>query len=362
MLVNTLKIVFLIFVSSAFLSCKGQGKAEPKLTEKNTFAVGKIVAKIDNSIWVIFQDSKMNYWFGSNGKGVYHFDGNQLKQITTENGLVDNTIRGIQEDKLGNIYIETPVGISKYNGATFTTLKPIISPSNKWILEPNDLWFKYNANDVYRYDGDSLFELKLPRKDLKKAFGIDVKGVPFESNNNSPYAVYGLNKDKDGNIWLGTATAGVFRFDGNSFLWIAENELSTLPDGRVPGVRSMIQDKDGYFWLSNFISKYSIEPNTLKYKKVNTLDTFDNETKERSLYFNSGLSDKNGDLWMTTYSGGVWKYDGKTVLNFTINNGNVNVLLITIFQDKNGMFWLGSDTDGVYTFDGLKFEKFDQNY
>jgi hypothetical protein len=49
---------------------------------------------------------------------------------------------------------------------------------NQWRLEPNDLWFGYNANDLYRYDGDSLFELKLPRKDLKKAFGIDTN-QPF---------------------------------------------------------------------------------------------------------------------------------------------------------------------------------------
>jgi hypothetical protein len=63
-------------------------------------------------------------------------------------------------------------------------------------LNPSDLWFGYNADDLYRYDGDSLFELKLPRKDLKKAFGIEPEGVPFKGLNNTPYAVFGVNKDK----------------------------------------------------------------------------------------------------------------------------------------------------------------------
>tara|TARA_R110000868_G_scaffold390234_4_gene659818 strand:- start:2142 stop:3230 length:1089 start_codon:yes stop_codon:yes gene_type:complete len=359
MSLHTLKIVFIIFVAGTFLFCKGQEKTELKLTEVKTSGMGKIVSKLDHKIWVIFQDSKGNYWFGSNGKGLYYFDGKKLLQITTKNGLIDNTIRGIQEDKLGNLFIETPNGISRYDGISFRTLKPIISPNNKWKLEPNDLWFKYNANDVYRYDGDSLFELKLPRKDLKNAFGIAVEGVPFEANNYSPYAVYGLDKDKDGNIWFGTITAGAFRYDGKSFLWIAEKELSTLPDGRVPGVRSMIQDKDGYYWLSNFKSKYSIEPHALTYKKIKAVAISEDVAKDKILYFNSGLSDTNGDLWMTTYGGGVWTYDGEKLANFEINNGIETVLLISIYQDNKGILWLGTDNDGVYKSNGKTFEKFE---
>jgi len=350
---NPIKIFLLIIISSTFLSCKGQEKTEPKLTEERNPGIGKIVSKIDDRICVIFQDSKENYWFGSNGKGIYYFKGSELKQITTENGLIDNTIRGIQEDKMGNIFIETPEGISKYNGISFKTLKPIVSPNNNWKLEPNDLWFGYNANDLYRYDGDSLFELKLPRKDLKKAFGIDTLTSPFNSNN--PYSVYGVDKDEEGNIWFGTFVAGAFRYDGKSFLWIGEKELSILPGDIAPGVRSMIQDKNGYFWLSNFKSKYKIEPNKLEYKKLKGFE------KDKPNYFNSGLSDNNENLWMTTYGGKVWKYDGKTLSNFEINNGNKDILLITIYQDNNGVLWLGTDNDGVYKSNGETFEKFEPN-
>jgi ligand-binding sensor domain-containing protein len=63
-----------------------------------------------------FKTQKENHWFGSNGKGIYYLDGNELKLFTTIDGLVNDTIRGIQEDKDGNIYIETPKGISKFDG------------------------------------------------------------------------------------------------------------------------------------------------------------------------------------------------------------------------------------------------------
>jgi ligand-binding sensor domain-containing protein len=362
MTINTLKTILIIFVSSRFLSCNGQMKSEHKQTKTETIKIGKVVSELDNQIWRIFQDSKGTYWFGSNGKGIYFFEGNELKQFTTTDGLVNNTIRGIQEDSSGNIYIETPEGISTFNGKNFATLKAIKSRYNQWKLDPNDLWFGYNANDLYRYDGDSLFELKLPQKDLKKAFGIEPEGVPFKGLNNTPYAVFGINKDKDGNMWFGTATAGSFRYDGNSFLWFGEKELSTLPDGRVPGVRSMIQDKDGYFWLSNFYSKYKINlafPNG--YEKLKAVDLPKETPKDKIGYFNSGIADKTGDLWMTTYGGGVWKYDGKTLTNLEVKKGTENVLLVSVYQDNTGTIWLGTDNDGVYKQNGDKFEKFETN-
>jgi ligand-binding sensor domain-containing protein len=350
MTINSVKFILLIFVSSIFHSCNGQVKSEHQKTEKETIAIGKVVSEFDNQIWRIFQDSKGKFWFGSNGSGVYYLDGKELKQFTTTDGLVNDTIRGIQEDKDGNIYIETFKGISKFDGNQFTTLRAIKSFHNQWKLDPNDLWFGYNANDLYRYDGDALFELKLPRKDLIKAFGIDTLNSPF--NNNNPYSVYGINKDKDGNIWFGTFVAGAFRYDGKSFMWINEKELSTQPDGTAGGVRSIIQDKDGYFWLSNFKSKYKIDSNKLIYEKIKGIE------KNKPYYFNAGLVDKDGNLWMTTYGGSVWKYDGKKLTNLELKKGTENILLISIYQDKNGTIWLGTENDGVYKIKEEKFEKF----
>ena len=347
---NLIKIILLIFVSSIFHSCNGQVKFEHKQTETKTLEIGKTASELDNQIWKIFQDSKGNYWFGSNGKGIYYLDGNELKLFTTTDGLVNGTIRGIQEDKHGNIYIETPEGISKFNGKNFTTLKAIKSADNQWKLDTNALWFGYNANDLYRYDGDSLFQLKLPRKDLKKAFGIDTLDSYYIKDN--PYSVYSINKDKDGNIWFGTFVAGAFRYDGKSFMWFDEKELSIQPDGTAGGVRSIIQDKDGYFWLSNFKSKYKIDSNKLIYEKIKGIE------KDKPYYFNAGLVDKDGNLWMTTYGGGVWTYDGKMLTNLEVKKGTENALLVSIYQDNNGTIWLGTDNDGVYKQNGDKFEKF----
>jgi len=355
------QLILLLFIFTIVTACRVQSSKEK--SKNNSIAKGEIVEKLDDKIWSIYQDLKGNYWFGSNGNGVFYYNGKQLKQFTTDDGLVDNTIRGIQGDHLENIFIETPEGISKYNGITFVTLPLISAPSNQWKLAPTDLWFNCNgnANDIYRYDGEHLFELKLPRKNLGKAFGGPVYGLGFKGMNSSPYSIFGIAKDKAGNLWIGTIVAGAFRYDGDSFLWIAEKELTTLDDGRVPGVRSMIEDKNGNFWLSNFISRYKInaKDSIVQYEKLQGIGQLDSLIQNRIPYFNSGLSDKNGDLWMTTYTGGLWKYDGNMLVNFPVKDGTTEVLLISIYEDNEGIFWLGTDNAGVYKFNGATFEKFE---
>lgn len=354
MILKALKLFLLSSILMLFTACKGQNLAESN--NNNTLSLGKITTQMANNIWDIFQDSKGHYWFGSNGGGVYHFDGTILTQITTKDGLIDNTIRGIQEDHLGHIFIETPKGVSKYNGKTFETLSPTIPTDNQWKLNAHDLWFNCNgnANDVYRYDGTNLYQLRLPREDLESTLGINAMHLRY-----SPYTVFGIDKDKDGNIWFGTVIAGAFRYDGTSFLWVGEKELSRLEDGREPGVRSMIQDKDGHMWLSNFISKYELKEDTSpSYKKLPAVDPSNELLKNKIAYFNSGLTGKDGNLWMTTFGGGLWKYDGKTLYNFPLKEGTVDAELISIYEDEQGLLWLGTNNIGVYQFDGAAFKKF----
>lgn len=350
-------LTLVILITNALLSCSGQQKTGQKQstyrpTETSKAVFGQEVSELDKQIWAVYQDTRGDYWYGSNGRGIYHYDGQTLKKYTSKDGLLHNDVRGIQEDSKGNIYVETPTGVSKYDGKTFTTLEVIPATESQWKNVPTDLWFNCNGNKLYRYDGTRLHDLELPEQDLSV---LDIHG----SDNYSPYSVFGIDRDKDGNIWIGTIKAGAFRYDGAAFVWIGEKELSTLPDGREPGVRSMIQDKDGYLWLSNFYSKYRIDTNLPSgYQKQKAVDLPPNLVKDKILYFNSGLSDNDGNLWMTTYGGGVWKHDGQTLSNTEINNGTEDLLLMTIYQDRDGMLWLGTNNDGVYKQSGNGFEKF----
>lgn len=345
---------FLLCLIISLLSCSGRAD---KVQIRGNYELGKKVPQIDQNIWNTFQDTNGQYWFGSNGNGVYRYDGRELMQFTTEDGLVGNTIRSVKEDGTGNILIETSEGVSKYDGATFTTLPIVKSTEAEWKLEPDDIWYSSNGNalDIYRYDGEALFESKLPRQDLVKALGDDFDpelGV-FSFN---VYSVFGIDRDAEGNLWIGTCAAGAYRYDGETFTWFGEKELSILEDGRVPGVRSMIQDKDGYFWLSNIISKYKVNEDGT-YKKLPGIDLSKQHVNIELPYFMSAVNDNQGNLWMSSYGDGVWKWDGEKLEQFKLKEGEKEVTLISIYKDRKGDLWLTSDVSGVWKYEDGQFEK-----
>ncbi|UTW61234.1 hypothetical protein KFE98_14585 [bacterium SCSIO 12741] len=236
-----------------FLSCQ-----EEVNTPSTSQTIGQEVEFIDPSIWAIFQDQNKVYWLGSKDNGVYRYDGKGLVHYTQEDGLVSDQIRGIQSDSSGHLFFDTSEGISRFDGNTFTTLVPMESDEKNWKIEPGDLWFNQIGlkSGVFRYDGENLYHLTFPDFDWKERFGYPMPDFRF----GAAFGVYGIHQDKAGNMWFGTPLAGVIRFDGESFLWIAEKELTELEDGRVPGIRFILEDKQGDFWLSHCLNRYEFVP------------------------------------------------------------------------------------------------------
>lgn len=313
--------------------------------------VGTIVHELDKNIWEIFQDSQSNYWFGSNGNGVFLYDGQHIRQFTTKDGLIDDQIRRIQEDKYGAIYIETSGGISKFDGTKFETLEASIVQKNEWRLHPDDLWFNCNGGPLFRYDGRILHKMSLPKMDLV-SHGMDTTGLSSDQDFRSPYAVYGISKDKDGNLWIGTMTAGAYRFDGKSFLWFGEKELSTLADGRVPCVRSMLQDDDGAMWLSNTKTRYIVTSDS-SYTK--TAGIAPPEQLPFPYYISGVMND--GTMWLSTYSN-LYSYDGHTTIKHEIGHGATQTHIMKVMVDRIDQKWIGTDSLGVFRWDGDQFSPF----
>ena len=124
---------FLLF-SLIFTSCYGQNSIKNNTKRENTQTSispkeisisifnAEIVNEIDNNIRSIYQDKKGVYWFGTNGSGVYRYDGKTILQFTVKDGLANNQVQSIQEDLSGNIWFGTGLfGVSRFDGQTFTT-------------------------------------------------------------------------------------------------------------------------------------------------------------------------------------------------------------------------------------------------
>ena len=103
-------------------------KQDVTRSELNDSAIGRPPRLRFQTVRSILEDSKGNYWFGSWEEGVCRFDGKSLTYFTVNDGLSDNQIRSIHEDRNGVVWFECGVGISGFDG------EKIITPTNSTML------------------------------------------------------------------------------------------------------------------------------------------------------------------------------------------------------------------------------------
>ena len=82
--------------------------------------------------WPQLQDKDGNIWF-SNWDGAYRYDGKSFTSFTKKDGLSDDLIARIIEDKKGNLWFGG-AGLSRYDGKSFTrfTTKDGVSNIGVW--------------------------------------------------------------------------------------------------------------------------------------------------------------------------------------------------------------------------------------
>src|ERR1700752_308625 len=292
------------------------------------------------------KDKTGNIWFAVSGRGVYCYDDKAFTNFTVKNGLCNNNINCIYEDRSGNIWFGTDVGACHYDGKTFISLQ-ITDSSNTLPSKYNsqsakkissilqdkkgNFWFTTLNHGVYRYDGKSF--------------------VNFLSDE----ALVCILGDKIGNIWVGSwRQGGVYRYDGKSFV-----NFGGLSDNMI---KCMLQDKVGNVWIGT---------------RDHGIDCYDgksivNYSEKEGLSINDVsciFEDKNGNIWFGSdisrgkKRGDAWYYNGKSFTNVTAKETLTTKYgfvysVMTIVEDNDGVFWFGSRGGLLFRYDGKSFTDF----
>jgi len=240
-------------------------------SELNDSAIGAPARLQFETVRSILEDSKGNYWFGSWKEGVCRFDGKSLTYFTVEDGLSDNQIRSIHEDRNGVVWFEGGVGISGFDG------EKIITPTSRnyaskddWKLGTGDLWFKEDGEvgatelearpGVYRYDGKTFTYLAYPvRADRARVGAYATTGIAKGKSGRLWFATYtavfgySIGEDRAGNIWFGTVEHGAWRYDGKSLKHYTAEDGLTSKD-----IMGIYTDRHGDLWLAgNGVFKFN---------------------------------------------------------------------------------------------------------
>jgi ligand-binding sensor domain-containing protein len=335
-----LNSIILFSILTAFTSCYGQDRKTSANKSQQTEISGGAVSETVKNVRFILQDNQSNFWFASDGEGLFRFNGETISRFTEKDGLCGNFVRLIQQDKDGAVFISTSNGICVFDGKQFSKLQPADNKFNTTNLSDLILLF----GDYYQ--GKSLKQLHIPQTSrLTKSYS------------QTPYAVYCSYQDSKNNIWIGTESRGVCKYDGKTFTWLDNEELGLA-------VRSIFEDKDGNIWIGN-------NGNGLFRYDGKTLTNITREHKLENPDFQNSMKgkegtlarvwtitdDKNGDLWIGTIDAGLWKYDGKTLTNYTIKDGLTSNSISTVFCDNSGGLWIGAD-NGITKYDGKAFSAF----
>jgi ligand-binding sensor domain-containing protein len=367
-------IYYLLLLLVFITSCNGQVKTDQTkaIINKQTPIEGnhpKIVRTLgtqcENLVCQLL-DKDGNLWFSISGEGTYRYDGKSFTNITTKDGLCNNDVGAIIQNKAGNILIGTKNGICKCDGNKFTKYPLPDTLNITCMLEDKDgnLWFGAMNKGVYRYDGTNLTHFLYAYKH------------PFFGDKYEKY-ISDIIQDKNGNIWFSSWNGGgVWRYDGKNFKHYlpsidyyktnqdkrrsdnAQNSLNFISDNNsfIPSqeyisddmIFSMMEDKAGNIWFAT---------------RNHGACRFDGKiftgfgTKEGFLSSNAYtiLEDKNGNLWFTTEKDGVWCYDGKTIKNFNKKDGLINNAVMNVLEDKKGNLWFGTKWFGLSRYDGKTF-------
>lgn len=278
-----------------------------------------ITSKVSSArFFSVLEDRKGNFWFTSIGSGVYYYDGKSFKNFGTKDGLANDRVTNIYEDKAGSIWFSTESGVSLYDGKSFRNLK---------------------ISDVSSVtQTDSLYVGSNPVPAATDSVHVSVCQNPLSKVHWMDNDVNAMIEDKTGKFWFGTRGNAIV-YDGTRFTTI------TNKDGKpFSNVRSIIKDKKGNIWLGGYDGLWCYDGST-----------FTNFNKEFVGYI---YEDRKGNIWTSSESATVqgWvlsRYDEKTLTDKKpiVTEITNKPMIFGILEDDKGNIWFG-DFDGVHRYDG----------
>ncbi len=309
-----------------------------------------------STIYSIIQDNEGYMWFGT-ANGLNKYDGYTFKIFTNNpydsTSISDNSITSLYEDKQNNIWIGTTKGIlNKFNKSTNSFTRY----STRYIENP----LPNQENEYYEYP------------------------IIFSRNDNN--SITTIAEDNYNNLWLGTWGKGILIFNKETKEIKQYYFKQDSPDGlSYNRIMKILIDNEGTVWIGTFgggLNKviYNNEPgkqnNNFQLSFIHYKNAISNKYSLSDNKITSLFEDKDGNIWIGTYNGGLNELPVKEkasppqkvkFITYKKNKGNRDNIgsnsIMAILQDKQNCFWLGTFGTGLTKFNAKDntFTHFEHN-
>lgn len=291
-------------------------------------------------LYRVFNDSRGFLWISGN-TGITRFDGRHFLTYGVAEGLADNEVFDISEDKQGNIWFTTLRGVPGYitTEGFIHSFTPKVFGDSVFVNcikhdRQNRLWVGDRKNNIYVFQNDTL----------KQKFHLD-----------GDARVDAFIEDQNGTMWFTTNNTSVINyFEGSQI-----RSLRIFPEDRLffTAHRSILL-RSGYMAVFGYNHFEIIDPNT---KKIIFQKEFDAETTGKIIGIYEGNDFK---LWVGT-TNGINRYTRNKNMGYDLDQREMlkGEKITSITQDFEGHYWVSTINKGLIFIHGypVLYYKFADN-
>ena len=295
-------------------------------------------------------DSKKNFWIKTYDDGFYFYDPQRkfVKHIPFGYGPTEFSkefgVSSYAETKEGMLMISTLGELMCVDGANGKVLwkddfvkKSLNSYNDYWIYVDKDglIWVITHSVGTYIYvPQEKRWYTNLT--DLMRARGF--AGVPDE------IVVWEVRYDQKGLLWVATDHLGVLLLDFANKEWRqftnVKGDETSLPDITA---KHLYQDQLGRMWVATYKNGVAMSSDAMT--NFNSLALGD---------INGICEDKEGFYWLGLNSGGLLKFDPRSMEVVATYNkhdmGAASDVIVGNYAAKDGTLWFGTWEGGLLSY------------
>ncbi len=321
-----------------------------------------------NGITAIFQDRDGYMWFGTH-YGLNRYDGMNIRSFYASNSfndLSDNTINSIVQDLAGNIWIATEQGLTVYNPITHKLY-------NLKKYNPKNSLFGQNIQSIKLIDGKIMFTSQNglwsidSGKELFKeenTRSICEKSIRYKISNSLNLESLKIHeKDKNGNYWLTNKNQVILtKISSNELIILAKIQIGYSSD---ISISAFFQDNFSNIWIgtqkNGLFHLKSVKGNYLASKIYPKKDSEINFSRIANI-----IQDHQSNLIVTSRANGAVKINKEALRNNVFNSSAISAFdlptkkIKSIYISRDKTLWIGSLGNGVFfqNNSGLKFKNY----
>jgi ligand-binding sensor domain-containing protein/signal transduction histidine kinase len=314
-----------------------------------------------NTVNAILQDQQGFLWFATEG-GLNRYDGYQFTVFQhdpdDQNSLSDNLIYTIFQDRQGELWIGTVVGLDRFDrpSGTFIHYAKYLIGSDSLSGEPVSVIIQDLSGALWiGTEGDGLRVLDL----------VTTKVTEYRHKAQDPHSladdnILSIAEDREGRIWIGTS-AGLDQFNSQtgSFAHFLQASTNSPISTNAP-VQAIYEDGQGLFWIGTQQGLVQWDRPADRFTLYNHDSNLPGSLSSNSI--KTIFEDSRGTLWVGTLSG-LNQYDRETntFIRYMHDPSDPTSLssdyVRAIFKDRSGVLWIGSSDGGLDKY-ALSTQKF----